>query len=85
MTSMVNFCKVYCALVFLQPIRPLVYLSQLLTRPLEANNLADEMPAKPTDANTVAEIKAWLDVHGVSYPSSAIKANLLALVNDTDA
>jgi hypothetical protein len=52
---------------------------------LEANNLADETPAKPTDANTVAEIKAWLDAHGVSYPSSAVKANLLVLVNDTDA
>ena len=65
--------------------RPLVYLSQSLTRPLEANNLADETPAKPTDANTVAEIKAWLDAHKVSYPSNAVKANLLALVNDTDA
>lgn len=50
-----------------------------------ANNLADETPAKPTDANTVAEIKAWLDAHNVAYPSNAVKADLLALVNDTDA
>ncbi len=58
-------------------------LSQL--HPVVANNLADETPAKPTDANTVAEIKAWLDAHNVAYPSSAVKADLLALVNDTDA
>ncbi len=63
----------------------LVYLLQSLTRPAQANNLADETPAKPTDANTVAEIKAWLDAHNVSYPSNAVKADLLALVNDTDA
>ena len=50
-----------------------------------ANNSADETPAKPTDTNTVAEIKAWLDAHNVAYPSNAVKADLLALVNDTDA
>ncbi len=55
-----------------------------LQRPVQANNTADETPAKPTDDNTVAEIKAWLDAHGVSYSSSAVKADLLALVNDTD-
>ncbi len=58
---------------------------QLQPHPVPANNLADETPAKPTDANTVAEIKAWLDAHNVSYSSSAVKADLLALVNDTDA
>ncbi|MGX4593987.1 HeH/LEM domain-containing protein [Leuconostoc sp. JNUCC 76] len=47
--------------------------------------MADETPAKPTDANTVAEIKAWLDTHSVSYQSNVVKADLLALVNDTDA
>ncbi|GMA70460.1 hypothetical protein GCM10025879_17060 [Leuconostoc litchii] len=35
---------------------------------------------KPTDKNTVAEIKAYLDAEGTSYPSSAKKADLLALV-----
>lgn len=58
---------------------------RLREHPAVANNSADETPAKPTDANTVAEIKAWLDAHGVSYSSSAVKADLLALVNDTDA
>lgn len=62
-----------------------VYLSQSMTNPVKANNIADETPAKPTDANTVAEIKAWLDVHNVSYPSNAVKVDLLTLVNDTDA
>lgn len=64
----------------------MVLLKLLLQpHPVVANKSADETPAKPTDANTVAEIKAWLDAHGVSYPSSAVKADLLALVNDTDA
>lgn len=35
---------------------------------------------KPTDSNTVAEIKAYLDMVGTDYPSSATKAELLALV-----
>ncbi|MGQ2287185.1 HeH/LEM domain-containing protein [Leuconostoc suionicum] len=30
-------------------------------------------------------MKAWLDAHGVFYQSNAVKADLLALVNDTDA
>ncbi|WP_446872426.1 hypothetical protein [Leuconostoc mesenteroides] len=30
-------------------------------------------------------MKAWLDAHSVIYPSNAVKADLLALVNDTDA
>lgn len=33
-----------------------------------------------TDQNTVAEIKAYLDVHNIAYSSSATKADLLALV-----
>jgi uncharacterized protein YjdB len=33
-----------------------------------------------TDQNTVAEIKAYLDAHDISYPSGATKADLLALV-----
>ncbi|MBZ1506251.1 30S ribosomal protein S16 [Leuconostoc mesenteroides] len=35
---------------------------------------------KPTDKNTVAEIKAYLDAQGTAYTSSAKKADLLALV-----
>ncbi|MGO2968551.1 MAG: 30S ribosomal protein S16 [Leuconostoc falkenbergense] len=35
---------------------------------------------KPTEKNTVAEIKAYLDAQGTEYPSSAKKADLLALV-----
>lgn len=38
---------------------------------------------KPTANSTVAEIKAFLDAHGVSYPSSALKGDLLALVEST--
>lgn len=33
-----------------------------------------------TDKNTVTEIKAWLDSHGIEYPSNAQKADLLKLV-----
>lgn len=33
-----------------------------------------------TDKNTVTEIKSWLDSHGIEYPSSAQKADLLKLV-----
>ncbi|ADG41239.1 MULTISPECIES: 30S ribosomal protein S16 [Leuconostoc] len=36
--------------------------------------------AKPTEKNTVAEIKAYLDAQGTEYASSAKKADLLALV-----
>lgn len=35
---------------------------------------------KPTEKNTVAEIKAYLDTQGTEYASSAKKADLLALV-----
>lgn len=35
---------------------------------------------KPTEKNTVAEIKAYLDAQGTEYTSSAKKADLLALV-----
>ena len=41
---------------------------------------ADTAAAKPSDKNTVAEIKAYLDAQGVEYASSAKKADLLALV-----
>lgn len=35
---------------------------------------------KPTGNNTVAEIKAYLDDKGITYPAGATKADLLALV-----
>lgn len=35
---------------------------------------------KPTEKNTVAQIKEYLDANGIEYPSSAKKADLLALV-----
>ncbi|GAX46773.1 hypothetical protein [Pseudolactococcus reticulitermitis] len=34
----------------------------------------------PTDANTIPDIKAWLDIKEISYISSASKSALLALV-----
>ena len=35
---------------------------------------------KPTDANTVAEITAWLDAHSIDHTGKSVKADLLALV-----
>jgi len=35
---------------------------------------------KPTDANTVAEITAWLDAKKIDHASATLKADLLALV-----
>lgn len=36
--------------------------------------------AKPTDANTIAEITAWLDAQGIDHTGKTLKADLLALV-----
>ncbi|MGQ7546272.1 Ish1 domain-containing protein [Streptococcus suis] len=36
--------------------------------------------AKPTSANTVPEIKAYLDSQGIPYTSSMSKTELLALI-----
>ncbi|WP_320443166.1 HeH/LEM domain-containing protein [Limosilactobacillus oris] len=41
---------------------------------------AGDTDVKPTSANTVAEIKTYLDKHGISYNASATKEKLLALV-----
>nr|WP_276521762.1 HeH/LEM domain-containing protein [Weissella diestrammenae] len=41
---------------------------------------AEVSAEKPSDKNTVAEIKAYLDAQNVEYASSAKKADLLALV-----
>ncbi|MBO3081455.1 HeH/LEM domain-containing protein [Lactobacillus delbrueckii] len=35
---------------------------------------------KPTSSNTVADIKAYLDAHNISYASNSTKDQLLALV-----
>jgi len=42
--------------------------------------LADDLP---TDANTVVEIKAFLDSKSISYSSGDVKEELLELVNNT--
>jgi len=40
-----------------------------------------EIVSVPTEANTITEIKAYLDTKGISYTSSMTKAELLNLVN----
>lgn len=35
---------------------------------------------KPTDANTIADITAWLDAHSIDHTGKTVKADLLALV-----
>ena len=37
----------------------------------------------PTNSNTVAEIKAWMDSKSLSYSSSDLKADLLDIVDNT--
>ncbi|MDT2648029.1 hypothetical protein P7D50_09490 [Enterococcus dongliensis] len=39
-----------------------------------------EGDVKPTDANTVEEIKAWLTAHSIDFTGVTLKADLLALV-----
>lgn len=39
---------------------------------------------KPTETDTAAVIKAWLDEKGVAYPSSANKTDLLTLVEQVE-
>ena len=41
---------------------------------------ADTADVKPTDANTVEEIKAYLDKHHIDYTGKITKSDLLALV-----
>ena len=38
---------------------------------------------KPTDSNTVVEIKAWLDAASISYSGVTLKADLLVLVDES--
>ncbi|WP_047999928.1 hypothetical protein [Lactiplantibacillus herbarum] len=42
--------------------------------------ISDKTINKPTDANTIDEIKAYLDQKGITYSAGANKADLLALV-----
>lgn len=39
-----------------------------------------EGDVKPTESNTVDEIKAWLTAHNIDFTGKTIKADLLALV-----
>ena len=39
-------------------------------------------PDTPSNQNTKAEIKVWLDQHGVTYPHDATKDNLLFMVHE---
>ncbi len=50
----------------------------LLTRPAKPSS---EPVAVPTEANTVVEIKAYLDSQGIKYTSGMSKSQLLALIN----
>lgn len=49
-------------------------------KPAKKTTTKEASTKKPTDKNTVAEIKAYLDAQGTAYTSSAKKADLLALV-----
>ncbi|MGX4593854.1 30S ribosomal protein S16 [Leuconostoc sp. JNUCC 76] len=49
-------------------------------KPAKKATTKEASAKKPTDKNTVAEIKAYLDAQGTTYTSSAKKADLLALV-----
>lgn len=46
----------------------------------EVNAFDPKGNVKPTDANTVADITAWLDAHNISHSGVTAKADLLALV-----
>lgn len=46
----------------------------------EATDFDPEGDTKPTDSNTVDEIKAWLTAHNIDFTGKTIKADLLALV-----
>lgn len=49
-------------------------------KPAKKATTKEASAKKPTDKNTVAEIKAYLDAQGTAYTSSAKKADLFALV-----
>ena len=43
----------------------------------------EAVPAPPSGDATKAVLQEWLDTVGVSYPSSATKADLIALIEET--
>jgi len=55
-------------------------------RVTEATDVSEEQDVqlldKPTANDTVATIKAWLDQENIDYPSSANKADLVALLGE---
>lgn len=73
------------------PVTPADNKTDQVSKPADSDNGAQNQSGidtfdpngsvKPTDAQTVADIKAWLDAHKVTYSSSATKPDLLALVN----
>lgn len=46
----------------------------------EVEGTEESEDAKPTEANTVAEITAWLEAHGIDHDGKTLKADLLALI-----
>ncbi|NME21266.1 hypothetical protein HF865_00780 [Lactobacillus reuteri] len=50
-------------------------------QPAVADTFNPNGDVKPTENQTIPEIKAYLDAHKISYASSASKPDLLALVN----
>lgn len=52
----------------------------VISDPANVESTADSTDVKPTDANTVEEIKAYLDKHGIDYTGKTTKSDLLALV-----
>ncbi|WP_157052215.1 hypothetical protein [Lacticaseibacillus brantae] len=46
----------------------------------EGTTNTEESSTKPTDADTVATIKAYLDAKGILYQTNDTKLDLLALV-----
>ncbi|MBB1109507.1 hypothetical protein H5S11_03330 [Limosilactobacillus sp. pH52_RY] len=50
-------------------------------QPAVADTFNPNGDIKPTEDQTIPEIKAYLDAHKISYASSASKPDLLALVN----
>ncbi|WP_405075676.1 HeH/LEM domain-containing protein [Limosilactobacillus reuteri] len=55
--------------------------SSSAAQPAVADTFNPNGDVKPTDAQTIPEIKAYLDAHKISYASSASKPDLLALAN----
>ncbi|MCC4405607.1 HeH/LEM domain-containing protein [Limosilactobacillus reuteri] len=55
--------------------------SSSAAQPAVADTFNPSGDVKPTDAQTIPEIRAYLDAHKISYASSASKPDLLALAN----